>query len=192
MQPQLGMRVTATDIEKDVEAWSEVQYPVLDQFYNIQDSDYSMRVGLFGYDIQDRIWGCDGDVDCAENYNSYDGWSMGAFMQQDYTTALVDYTAFGACWQDGNCWGAWLKYSNGEYYSQEISFRTDQALTTSTLILAQQEPSEETKQLYQNNMYAYYDRNFESIWYSLEVGTIFSRWMPNRKENQKSAFENGD
>jgi hypothetical protein len=29
------MRVTATDIEKDVEAWNEVQYPVLDQFYNI-------------------------------------------------------------------------------------------------------------------------------------------------------------
>lgn len=75
------MRVKVTDIEKDVEAWSEVQYPVLDQFYNIQDSDYSMRVGLFGYDIQDRIWACDGDVDCAKKYNSYDGWSMGAFMQ---------------------------------------------------------------------------------------------------------------
>jgi hypothetical protein len=75
------MRIRTTDIEKDVEAWSEVQYPVLDKFYDIQSTDYSMRVGLFGYDIQDRIWKCSGDIDCAERYNSYDGWSMGAFMQ---------------------------------------------------------------------------------------------------------------
>jgi hypothetical protein len=41
-------------------------------------------------------------------------------------------------------------------------------------------------------MYAFYDRNFESIWYNLEVGTIFSRWMPNRKDKKESPYENGD
>ena len=122
---QYVMVLEPADLASEIEAWTELEYPHLDPAYDLTDVHYHMKAGLFGYDIQDRIWDCEGDIECAELYNSYDGWSMGAYMRMDYYDGFTDYVNFGACWEDGNCWGAWLKYENGNYYSTEISFHFD-------------------------------------------------------------------
>ena len=104
---------------------------------------------------------------------------MGAYMRMDYYDGFTDYVNFGACWEDGNCWGAWLKYENGNYYSTEISFHFDGEFSDQL----PQIPSDPSVQYYEwnsNYMYSYYDLQFNYIWYYMEYGTVFSRWMPNR------------
>ena len=83
-----------------------------------------MSVGLFGYDMLPRLVDCQ-TQGCRSNYDNYDGWSQGAYMKFSYFNGLTTYQNFGACWDDQNCWGAWLKFDSaaGEYLSTEISFK---------------------------------------------------------------------
>ena len=74
--------------------------------------------------MYDKLIQCETEDNC-QQYQNYDGWSMGAYMIFEYYN--LDYTiSIGACWQDGQCFGAWLGYlyNNGipDYYSYEISF----------------------------------------------------------------------
>ena len=67
-----------------------------------------MKAGLFGYDMTSVINACGGGNTCNSAFANYDGWSQGAYMKFTYNDSFTDYHNFGGCWQDGNCWGAWL------------------------------------------------------------------------------------
>jgi hypothetical protein len=81
---------------------------------NLSSVDYTMKVGLFGYDMTDVITACGGSDACKTKYENYDGWSQGAYMKFAYYDGFSTYHNFGACWNDGMCWGAWLEYSSAQ------------------------------------------------------------------------------
>ena len=82
---------------------------------NLSAVDYSMKVGLFGYDMTNIVENCvntKGEAECRQAYMNYDGWSQGAYMKFAYFDGFSSYHNFGACWSDGHCWGAWLEYNS--------------------------------------------------------------------------------
>jgi len=175
--PVASMSVRPSQLSSDIDQWSTVSFPEMSQ--NLSSVDYSMKVGLFGYDMTNIIESCEtAGGDCRSQYYNYDGWSQGAYMKFSYSDGFNSYHNFGACWTDGNCWGAWLSYNSqaGEYLSTEISFKHNGDLSSSSPSI----PSNPTYQFYQwyeNNMYSVYNSSRNYIWYYMNSGAVFARWQ---------------
>ena len=48
---QYGMILEPADLENEISAWSLLEYPEIDPAYDLTEVNYTMKAGLFGYDI---------------------------------------------------------------------------------------------------------------------------------------------
>ena len=156
------------------------------------ETDYWIKIGLFGYDMSNIIRDCGGSKECEKIYEDYDGWSMGAALRFPYTTAIDQYENFGACW-DNYCFGLWAKYDYEaqRYYSTEISFKYSGTVGTSRPRVTRT-PNVLFTDFYNNYMYSFYDSAFNYIWYYANEprGAVFSRWLNVNLGDSK--YEIGD
>lgn len=86
----------------DLEQWEVIQLPKQTKF----DMEIEIKIGLFAYDmyaVRDYCYKrCSGYKYLLE----YDGWSQGAWSYVPYYD--VGLLSFGACVDDGYCFGLWL------------------------------------------------------------------------------------
>lgn len=160
------MSVSASEIQSDIDQWQEVAFPTLSTSVNLSATEYSMHVGVFGYDMSEKLDSC---TDNCSNYDNYDGWSQGAHMVFEFYQGFTSYQNFGACFADGNCWGAWLQYDSGsgDFYSTEITFKYEGTLSTAAPNMPSS-PDWQYYEFYENNMYSFYDGAVQYIWYYLD------------------------
>ena len=107
----------------------------------------------------------------------------------------MQYNSFGACWSDGQCWGAWLYYDSdwASFFSTEITFRaTEEVGVASPSVPAS--PDIDFYGWYQNYMYSFYDGLFNYIWYYMDLeGAMFTRLQPvvdGKEQYQVGDFTN--
>ena len=111
------MSFPATD--ESIQAWGAIEYPTLaTDTYDLYTSGYySIYGGVFGYDLTE--WE-ETDPDYFSEYieGYYDGWSIGFIMYFEDYQFTDDSQSFGACLENGHCFGVWLEYeTSGSLYT---------------------------------------------------------------------------
>ena len=146
--------------------------------YPFANTYYYISVGLFGYDTTYLQRYASADYDHFFKSGLYDGWSMGSIMYFEYYKFTDDMQSFGACTDNGYCWGAWLTWDSTQeyYYAYAIGFIYRQEISA-----------------YTPKVPAKYDKTYHYEWYySLRTyyltgytweylqhyGALFFRWMP--------------
>lgn len=179
----------------DLEAWSLIALPTLDAstYTDISADDSTFYAGLFGQDVQSTIDLCYSTTDyyticeyfgILDYLTNYDGWSMGAFWTFPYYAGLATYESFGACFDNGQCFGAWIQayYNSSDssttYYGMQIYFYSSSIDATSPSV-----PSSYNQAYYAVGYtpYMHISTDYttdESTWYYLNNGAEFFRMMP--------------